>query len=290
MAAIAYLGADAPNMLPLKKGDLLVVNAGDNALRAHATSPLALRELLQRGVRVLSSPRLHAKVLATSRMAVVGSVNASTNSTKVGEAVVITDDPAMVEATRQLVSDLVADSTEVDEVFLYRAEQEWEKGRPLPWPGVGGPVEETSWLPNPVRSLFLWHFEEYEPSLAEQQWWKGQRPRHRRQAGPAASYGLTTYRLDAPSDLAKGDVLISVCLLGDSRLLHPPAVVISDALRVPRGRGAVAHVLRYRRDLEPVSIADAEERLKAAGVDRPQLARQRRITSPALRQALLDLW
>ncbi|CAG7622780.1 Rrf2 family transcriptional regulator [Rhodococcus opacus] len=42
-AAIAYLDQDAPTtLLPLRKGDVLVVNASTAALRAHATSPATL--------------------------------------------------------------------------------------------------------------------------------------------------------------------------------------------------------------------------------------------------------
>jgi hypothetical protein len=41
-AAIAYLGEDAPALLPLRAGDLLVVNASRAAVRAHVTSPIAL--------------------------------------------------------------------------------------------------------------------------------------------------------------------------------------------------------------------------------------------------------
>ncbi|SEC26858.1 hypothetical protein SAMN04490220_1211 [Rhodococcus jostii] len=36
-AAIAHLGQDAPTLLPLRAGDVLVVNASRAAVRAHAT-------------------------------------------------------------------------------------------------------------------------------------------------------------------------------------------------------------------------------------------------------------
>ncbi|RZI53567.1 MAG: phosphatidylserine/phosphatidylglycerophosphate/cardiolipin synthase family protein, partial [Pseudonocardia sp.] len=76
-AAIGYLGQDAPELLPLRAGDLLVVNASKAAVRAHATSPAALAYYVNKGVRVLSSPTLHAKVIATNTRAVIGSANAS---------------------------------------------------------------------------------------------------------------------------------------------------------------------------------------------------------------------
>ncbi len=79
-AAIAHLGQDAPTLLPLRAGDVLVVNASRAAVRAHLTSPIALAYYLDAGVRVLSSPHLHANFIATDRQAVIGSANASHSS------------------------------------------------------------------------------------------------------------------------------------------------------------------------------------------------------------------
>ncbi|ANS31918.1 hypothetical protein R1CP_36560 (plasmid) [Rhodococcus opacus] len=101
-AAIAYLGEDAPALLPLRAGDLLVVNASRRR-RAHVTSPIALAYYVEAGVRVLSSPNLHANVIATSRRAVIGSANASHSSTIADEAVVITDDLEVVAAARAFI-------------------------------------------------------------------------------------------------------------------------------------------------------------------------------------------
>nr|WP_230990454.1 hypothetical protein [Rhodococcus oxybenzonivorans] len=92
-AAIAYLDQDAPNLLPLRAGDVLVVTAG---------------------VRVLSSPNLHANVIATGRWAVIGSANFSHSSTISDEAVVITDDPEVVAAVRTFI-DGTDKITEVDQ-------------------------------------------------------------------------------------------------------------------------------------------------------------------------------
>ncbi|WKN60037.1 hypothetical protein HJ581_0040150 [Rhodococcus opacus] len=119
-AAIAYLGEDAPALLPLRAGDLLVVNASRAAVRAHVTSPIALAYYVEAGVRVLSSPNLHANVIATSRRAVIGSANASHSSTIADEAVVITDDPEVVAAAWTFI-DGIEEITEVDQVFLDNA-------------------------------------------------------------------------------------------------------------------------------------------------------------------------
>ena len=48
--AIAYLDHTAPDLLPLRAGDQLIVNAARPAIRAHATSPTALAHFLENGV------------------------------------------------------------------------------------------------------------------------------------------------------------------------------------------------------------------------------------------------
>ncbi len=109
--AVAYLGADAADLLKaLQRGDLLVCNASEQALRSGATSPDALNELLERGVRLRSHPRLHAKVYATTTRAFIGSANASLTSTRNEEAGVVVDGSALVSDARALVESLATSS------------------------------------------------------------------------------------------------------------------------------------------------------------------------------------
>lgn len=119
-ATVAYLGVDAPELLPLHAGDVLVVNAARAAVRAHATSPAALAHFVTKGVRVLSSPNLHANVIVTAKKAIVGSAGASHNSTIADEAVIITDDPETVTAAHTFI-DGIDEITVVDEVFIANA-------------------------------------------------------------------------------------------------------------------------------------------------------------------------
>lgn len=275
-AAIAYLGQDAPTLLPLRAGDVLVVNASTAALRAHATSPAALAHYLGAGVRVLSSPNLHAKVIVTDRRAVIGSANASQNSTVVDEAVIITDDPDLLAAAGKFI-DAIDEITEVDAAFLDNANAEWAKGRALTIPGVTGRIRtEPDFLPSPVTRMFVWQTEEYDPSASEQREWATQQRRQRRAAGPTARYQLEWFRLDEPGHLKLGDVLIQVT----GAWVYPPAVVHSEPVTIPRSRGAVAHFLRTRIDLEPIALPDAEKALADLGHRNPRLRTDHRIVSP----------
>ena len=66
--------------MPLRKGDILVCDASDVAIRSRLTSVEALRTFRRRGVHLFSKAGLHAKVVTFPTSAWVGSGNASYNS------------------------------------------------------------------------------------------------------------------------------------------------------------------------------------------------------------------
>jgi len=118
--AVAFLGADAPRLMPkLTAGDLLVCNASDRALKSGATSPDALAAFVERGVAVFSRADLHAKVYASRRTAFIGSANASITSAGQREAGVLLDDLDEVKATRAFVERLAeSGAISVDDTFI----------------------------------------------------------------------------------------------------------------------------------------------------------------------------
>jgi hypothetical protein len=119
-AAIAYATSDRD--LKFGKGDVLVCDASDPAIRSGQTSVAVLRSAVRRGAAVRSSPGLHAKALVLGRVAVVGSANMSEASTSdLVEAAVITDDARAVAGVRVLVQELVDSADRVDDAFLQRA-------------------------------------------------------------------------------------------------------------------------------------------------------------------------
>lgn len=96
VAVVAYIGVDAPTVMPLKRGDILVCDASPLSIKSNRTSADALAAYHRRRVTVFSMPGLHAKVITSSTWAWVGSANASDNSEKNLEeaAVRVTKDAA----------------------------------------------------------------------------------------------------------------------------------------------------------------------------------------------------
>jgi hypothetical protein len=102
--AIAYVGAGATKILPLRRGDVLVCNASDAAIKQGSTSAEALERFLHRGVKIFNEPRLHGKVVVFPGRAFVGSANASSRSRDVlYEAVLETTDPQVVAHSQRFV-------------------------------------------------------------------------------------------------------------------------------------------------------------------------------------------
>jgi hypothetical protein len=102
--AVAYFGAGASRLLPLRKDSCLVVDASERAVASGQTCPDDLLILVKRGVAIYSVPNLHAKVFVLGRSAFIGSTNVSARSaSQLVEAVIRTSEPSAVREARQFV-------------------------------------------------------------------------------------------------------------------------------------------------------------------------------------------
>lgn len=103
-AAVAYVGAGATQVMPLRRGDVLVCNASDAAIKQGSTSAEVLKKFFDRGVKIFNEPRLHGKVVVFPSRAFVGSANASSRSRDVlYEAVIETTEPGIVASSQRFV-------------------------------------------------------------------------------------------------------------------------------------------------------------------------------------------
>ncbi|MGU3587462.1 phosphatidylserine/phosphatidylglycerophosphate/cardiolipin synthase family protein [Rhodococcus sp. C26F] len=288
--AIAYLDHTAPDLLPLRAGDQLIVNAARPAVRAHVTSPTALAHFLDAGVRVLSTPNLHTGLILTSDRVIVGPASASISSTVADETALITDDPDAIAAAHAFLDGL-EDTVVVDEVFLDSATAIWQIGRVVPLAGIGSRTRtDHDLLPTPVRRMFLRHLDDYTPTDEDETLWAATTASWNR---PDPSYHIIWIRQNTPGPdrrtrLQPGDVILRIS--DDNTQLHPPAVVDTGPHRIPHTRSAVAYRLRVRTDLDPIPVASAARSLIEHGHPNPRLHSDHRVISPALRAALMRLW
>lgn len=102
LAAVAYVTSD--EQVEFGKGDTLICDATDAAIKSGQTSSAVLRRAPDRGARLFSSPGLHAKVFLLGCVAVVGSANLSlTSVTGLDDAALVTDDVRATSGARFLI-------------------------------------------------------------------------------------------------------------------------------------------------------------------------------------------
>lgn len=252
LAAVAFLGVDAPKLLSsFEADDIVVCNADESTLKSHATSVNALEALHKRGIILFNAPRLHAKVLVTDKLAVVGSANASMNSQACDEAVMITDQRSLVTSVRAFIDDLIATSEfEIDDAFLARARKIAGDGPPRGTPKIAGvtgkPQGESRFFMSPRTRLFLDYTEFFEYPDAVKGLAKEELRSVRVHVPPAAICRLEPWLLkggDCP--YKRGDAIVLVQQTGSRVTVYPPAVVM-DVIPVPRRKTQNLVILKYR--------------------------------------------
>ena len=115
-AAVAYFTTD---LIGFRKGDLLVTDASELAVKRGSTSAKALRKLFDAGVEIRACPSLHAKMLVFGNHAFVGSANLSeTSRDYLNEAGILTDSTRIVHEVEAVVLRLASKSTLINESRL----------------------------------------------------------------------------------------------------------------------------------------------------------------------------
>ena len=154
IAAVAYVGIDAPDILPLKRGDMLVCNASKTAVKQGSTSALALEKFSNRGVLIFSQPRLHGKVVCLSKRAFVGSANVSSRSKNdLYEAVIETTNEKLVNSARKFVLDLATEYNELTK-FEVKNLKKIRVSKDRPTDSFNDPKIPLE-IPKSISSIFL---------------------------------------------------------------------------------------------------------------------------------------
>src|SRR4030042_6662401 len=76
-AAVAYLSKTGSELLPLKKGDRLVLDMSIAAVRQGVTDPREVQKFIDRGAQFFSRNSLHAKFLIFDKVFLTSSANIS---------------------------------------------------------------------------------------------------------------------------------------------------------------------------------------------------------------------
>jgi hypothetical protein len=246
IAAIAYV---TKRLLDLRRGDVIVCDASEAAVKAGQTDPKVLLAYLRRGVSVFSHPGLHAKAVARGRVAVVGSANSSNASADglLAELVAILRRRPAVVATRQRIEMLARRSVALDPITLTRLSRLFIPGkefRPMARLGRGKPLQSKAraWC---VRTR---HVDEHADLEKARQ--RGTPQAERSAQSRLGKQWRGRYRID--NDVSWGGASANKFELGDQifdvlegKTLRPPGVLVHK--EPSNGRlGSVLFICRER--------------------------------------------
>jgi hypothetical protein len=127
-AAIAYFGQGGARLLPLRKGDRLVLDMSLPTVRAGSTDPREVEKLIRRGVQTFTRRNLHAKLVVADSSVICGSANVSKRSQQVLDEVgILTADPSAVRRARQFVDRLCTEPVRPE--YLKRCKRAYKPPR-----------------------------------------------------------------------------------------------------------------------------------------------------------------
>lgn len=120
VAAIAYV---TQSTLPLKEGDILICDASKRAIELSETKASILRSYFKKKVKIYSVPQLHAKLLYSNNITIIGSANLSINSAEhLIEAAFVSFDVAAINQAEAFCFPFISDRYEVTEENLIELE------------------------------------------------------------------------------------------------------------------------------------------------------------------------
>ena len=225
-AAIAYVGHGGAKLLPLRRGDRLVVDMSLRTVRAGATDPREIEKFVQRGVTVFTRRNLHSKLVVGNGFAIAGSANVSVRSERLlDEAAILTNDASVIRRARGFIDRLCTEP--IRPKYLEQCKRHY---RPPHFDGKG-PAGKRQ---HRVEHAKLWIVNLREFSIPEPELLQYERGAVKARklikdaARSKAESSSWPYRPKMTDELERGDWIIHVVKhRDDTVLVHPPGQLLS---------------------------------------------------------------
>lgn len=243
-AAVAFVGAGGADLLPLKRGDTLVVNLGMNTVEQGLTTPKEIQRLLRRGVRVFTRSTLHAKFFLCDRTLITGSANISRNSyNTLDEAASVTTDALAIRRASDFFESLCTEPVRPEYLKrclkAYRPPSFSQNGTSKSGPKQTRIVEAKLWFIGGLRYGRLPDDEIQTAERIERQTAK----RLQKSQGTSVDYTHYPRKPKYFSQIRVGDWVIN-CIADSegNRFVHAPQQVLGQEA-YPRARGKKRYLL-----------------------------------------------
>jgi len=285
--AVAYLGARATKLLPLGKGDVLVVDMSITAVRAGQTNPAEVAEYLKRGVEVHSCSNLHAKVFVFDNKAVIGSTNVSENSQhNLIEAALLTTDADVVSSARGFVLSLIGER--VTPAYVKSCKKEYHPSGRGRKGNSSTPAHPRLW----VQRIYPADFDAQENRLDQ-----SGRKAAKKKLRNRRDYEVETISYNEKTSVARkaglGDIIIQVWQEDDGELqVYPPCRIVLIKSYVS-SRDTKRRKLVFLESPKPPKVLKwkaIRDTLKKAGIARVSDHIDREIVRADVKHQLIGLW
>ena len=253
LVAVAYFAKGAANMLPVKKGSILVVDASEKAVKCGQTCPAELIKLYTKGVRIFSYENLHAKLFIVNNALYIGSTNVSgSSSQRLKEVLLKSTDKKTIADAKNFIESLC--SVELGTELLSNLDKIY---RP---PKIVGVMGARSAKPNPeqingsdfhITKLKLTDWDDYETEQADIGEKEAKKKRINRSFHQVESFIWTG------KPAAKvGDIVMQVLKAGNVEYVFPPGIVIHTRKLRSKGKpNTIFYVevpIKKRKKLETI--------------------------------------
>jgi hypothetical protein len=288
-AAIAYLGTGGAKLLRFGRGDKLVVDLSAPTVQAGATNPHEIGKLMRRGVQVFTRRNLHAKLIVTNTLLIVGSANASRNSQHMlDEAALVTSEPAAIRRAHEFVARLCTEP--VTEAYLRRCERAYQRPQfPKRQEGEGNRFTRVSHAKLWIVSLSEGGLPANEQKRVE----GGERDARRRIKDPShwkPWYFHWTHKTRLTTELEPGDWIIQVTRWRDGRVEASAPARFLFMRRHPRGEGKHRYVYHLEAPRSGQRLRWLRFRRFASPFSENAVPRTRPIRDTQNADVLLSLW
>lgn len=290
--AVAYLGRGANKLLPLGKGDSLVIDMSQEAVKNGQTDPNEVEKYIKKGVNAYTCSNLHAKVYIFDRTLIVGSANVSQHS-RYGlvEAGLLCQDSDVLTQTLGWIRSLQVEPITMGYVefckTLYNPlKTRYDTKRKRKYTTT--PTHYSLW----VLSVSPVDFSDREDRLCE-----AEREKASKKLKDARKFEVSSIRWTGKSHITEhireGDLVVQIWNERGKTEVYPPSRVIHitkyqsfDRKKIPR---ILIHIEEPKHP-RLLSWRQFKKKVVNAGLRRISRNSKREIRSLAIKHTILGLW
>ncbi|MDO8127802.1 MAG: phospholipase D family protein [Candidatus Brocadiales bacterium] len=291
--AVAYLGKGACKLLPLGRGDSLLVDMSEGAVKSGQTCPEEVEKYYKRGVSVYTRENLHAKVYVLGDKLIVGSANVSQRSRHtLLEAGLLCQNRDVLTLARGWVKSLMLEPVTSGYLKLCK---KWYRPPKI---SKGGPGEtETPEVPPSYPSLWVISVKPCQFSEQEERLIRVAEVKASKKLKDPGKFEVESIRYIGKNNFTEnakeGDLVVEIWKDGNKRKVYPPSRILRitryrsfDHRKLPR---MFSHI-EMSKGSQTIPWRDFRKRVARVGLRHISPFCVRRIRNQDVRSLILGLW